>query len=280
MGALADLSDIVNRATGGNSGTPDFPFFYRDSRVDAAAANATVAGRLTSLWQYEGYPAGGAAPSTVAAPDNTTDGAIKQADAGGGRQKWLLGMTAASSVAGTLFLYDRLLHIGGLSGTTTSAQTVGGTLSRYTGSESPGNQIWVEIYSQIGATATTITANYTDQDGNTGISSTATAIGGTGLREPQRIIALPLASGDTGVRAVASVTLAGTTGTAGNFGVSIVRPIAVIPLGLVGAGSIRDFIAGLPSIPEIKAGACLAFAWLANGTTAPQVYGSLHMIEA
>ena len=62
---------------------------------------------------------------------------------------------------GILVLYDRLLHIGGLNATTTAAQTVGGSLSRYTGGA--GNQIWVEIYTQIGTTATTITANYTNQ---------------------------------------------------------------------------------------------------------------------
>jgi hypothetical protein len=187
-------------------------------------------------------------------------------------------MTAAASASGTLILYDRLLHIGGLSGTVITAQTVGGTLTRNT--LGAGNQIWVEIYTQIGTTATTITANYTDQDGNTAQTTTATAIGGTGLREAQRIIPLPLASGDSGVRAVASVTVLATTGTAGSFGVSIVRPIAVIPLGLLGAGAVRDFIAGLPSIPEIATDACLSLAWLANSTGAPQVYGSLHMIEA
>lgn len=280
MAALTNLSDILNRSTGGNSGTPETIFFYKDSRVDAAAAVATIAGRLTSLWQYEGYPAGGAAPGAVAVPVNTTDGALKQTDPGGGREKWLLGITGSASVAGTLILYDRLLHISGLNATTITAQTVGGTLTRYTGTESVGNQIWVEVYTQIGATSTTITASYTDQDGNTGQTTTATAFGNTGLREAQRIIPLPLASGDTGVRAVASVTVLATTGTAGDFGVSIVRPLAVIPLGVPGVGSIRDFIAGIPSIPEVLTDACLAFAWLPNSTTAPQVMGSLHFVEA
>lgn len=279
MAALTDLSDIVNRVTGGNNGTPEHLFFFRDSRVDAAAAAATVAGRMTSLWQYEGNPAGGAAPGAVAVPDNTTDGGLKQTDPGGSRTKWLLGCTASSSAAGTLILYDRLLHISGLNGTTLTAQAVGGALTRYTGAESVGNQIWVEVYTQIGASGTTITAIYTDQGGDGG-TTTATAIGATGLREAQRIISLPLASGDTGVRGVTSVTLAGTTGTAGDFGVSIVRPLAILPIGLLGSGTVRDFIAGLPSIPEIKTDACLALAWLANTTTAPQIFGSLHMIEA
>lgn len=279
MANLTDLSDIIERVTGGNSGTPEHLFYYKDGRV-AAAAGVTVAGRFSSLWQYNGQPSHGAAPGAVAAPDNTTTGGLKQTDPGGGRQKWLLGGTASASVAGTLVIYDRLLHISGLNGTLNTAQTVGGSITRYTGAESVGNQIWVEVYTQIGTTATTITASYTDQDGNSGITSQTAAIGGTGLREVQRMIQIPVASGDTGVRAVASVTLAATTGTAGNFGVTIARPLAYIPLGVVGTGSVRDFISGLPSVIEIKTDACLSLAWLANGTAGPQIWGSLHMVEA
>jgi hypothetical protein len=279
MTALADLSDIVNRCTGGSSGTPELLFFYRDSRVGAGAAAATVAGRMTSLWRYEGSPAGGAAPGGVMNPNNTTDGGLKQANPGGGRQKWLIGATAVASASGTLILYDRLLSISGLSGTTTTAQTVGGSLTRYTGAASVGNMIMIEVYTAIGGTATTITAAYTDQDNNSA-TSTATGIGGTGLSEAQRAIVLPLATGGTGVRAVASVTLAASTGTAGNFGVNIIRPLLVIPVPISGAGVSRNLIAENPGPIEIQTGACLSFMFLANGTTAPQVFGTLSMIEA
>lgn len=278
MTALSDLSDIINRCTGGNSGSPENIFFYKDARVAGAAAAATVAGRITSLWQYDGQPSAGAAPGAVTAPTNATAGALKQTNPGGARQKWLLGATAAPLAAGTLILYDRLLHISGLSGTTTTAQTVGGTLTRNTGGA--GNQIWVEVYTQIGASSTTITASYTNQSGTSGKTTAATAFGNTGFREAQRIIALPLASGDTGVQAVASVTVLATTGTAGNFGVTVARPLLVMPVGVLGVGTIRDLIAGLPGILEVDTNACLAWAWLANGTSAPQIMGSVHMIEA
>jgi hypothetical protein len=281
MAAITNLSDLINRITGGSSGTPDNLFFYRDARVDAAAASATVAGRWTSLWMYEGTPAGGPAPTTVAIPTNASDGALKQSDPGGGRQKWLLGGTLSSLATGTLIVYDRLLHIGNLNATTITAQTVGGTLTRYTSTtESVGNQIWVEIYTIIGTTATTITASYTNQAGTSGRTTTATAFGGTGLREAQRIIPLPLAQGDTGVQAVASVTVLASTTTAGAFGVTIAKPLLVVPCSLVGVGSVRDLISGLPSISEVKTGACLSLVWVPNGTTAPQLIGSIHMVEA
>lgn len=282
MTALTDLSDVINRATGGNSGTPENLFFYRDSRIGAAAAAATVAGRLTSLWLYNGQPSGGSAPGgTARNPTNSTDGGLRQTDPGGSRQKWLLGATGSPLNAGTLFIYDRLADISGLVGNSASAQNLTSfSVSRYTSTAAAGNQIFLEIYTQIGATGTTVTASYTNQAGTASRTTQATSFGATGFREAQRMIQLPLQSGDTGVRSVESVTLAATTGTAGDFGVVIARPLLVIPLSMPGTGSVRDLIAGLPGPIEIQAGACLAMSWLANGTTAPQLFGSIHMIEA
>jgi hypothetical protein len=192
-------------------------------------------------------------------------------------------MTAAAlniSSSGTesiFILYDRLLHVSGFSGTNTGAQAVGGSLTRnVTGS---GNQIWVEIYTQIGATPTTITASYTDQDGNSGQTTAAAAIGGTNDREPQHMIQLPLADGDDGVQAVASVTLAGSTGTVGDFGVTVVRPLLVVHLALNAQGNARDLIAGIPSFVEIDSGACLAFMYQAMDTNDNQFLGTLQFVE-
>lgn len=275
MTAFADLSELVNRLSGGNSGTPQFLAAWKDGRVNGAAATAPVAGRWSSLWRYEGNPSHGGAPGAVAAPDRTTAGALKQTNAGGGREKWMTACGVHANVAGTLVIYDRLLHIGGLNGTTTTAQTVGGTLTRNTGGV--GNQIWIEVNTIIGTTATTITAEYTDQDGNTGQVSTAVAIGGTGLREAERIIPLTLASGDYGVRAVANVDLLASTGTAGDFGVVVARPLVAISVGVAGGGNIRTFMDG--PMPKIDDDACLAMAWIASTTTIPQVGAYLTMVE-
>ena len=274
MAQILDLSDLIRLATG--DGYPESIFFYRDARVGAAVAVATVAGRLTSLWQYNGIPAGGAKPGAAAVPNNATAGGLLQTNPGGTREKWLLGITAASLAAGTLILYDRLLHCGGLDGTVTTPQAVGGTLTRSTGGI--GNQIWAEIYDLVGVTARNITAIYTNEN-DEAKTTVATAIGGTGFREAQRLIVLPLAAGDRGVKGVTSVTLDASTGTAGDFGVNVINPVAIVPLGLVGVGSMRDFIAGLPSIVKVDSGACLAMAWLANATAAPQVLGSVHFVE-
>jgi hypothetical protein len=278
MGEIADLSDLVNRMTGGASGTPEHINWYRDARTNGAAATATVAGRYTSLWRYEGIPSSGAVPgASPLVPTNATAGALKQTDSSGGRTKYLIGADATAIAPGTLLIYDRLLHISGMAGTNTAPQSVGGTLTRNT--TGVGNEIWIEIYTIIGTSATTITASYTNQDGDAA-TTVATAIGGTGLREAERLIRLPLAVGDTGVQGVTSITLAGTTGTVGDFGVTVARPLLSIPVSTNAVLGTKDLISGFPAMLPIEAGACLSLAWLANATTAPIAMGSLHFVEA
>lgn len=275
MGSVQSLHAFINRVTGGNNGNPESTFYHKESRVGGAAAAAPVAGRYTSLWEYEGITPHGVPPTTVAAPDHTTNGGIKQTAPGGGRQRWLHALSAGMTAAGTILVYDRLLHIGNLDGTNTGAQAVAGAITRNTGGK--GNEIWVEIYAQIGATPTTITASYTDEAGNSGQTTAAVAIGGTGLREAQRMIPLSRAVGDSGVQAVASVTLAGTTGTAGNFGVVVLRPIATIGVSTPGVLTWHTFLDGWNPF-DISA-ACVAMTYLPNSTTVVQVDGFFNSAE-
>jgi hypothetical protein len=281
MTALTDLSDLINKATGGNSGTPENLFFYKSQRIAGAAATAPIAGRPASLWLYDGLPGAGVAPGAVAIPTVATAGALGQVNPGGGRQKLLYSIWATGLVAGTLILYDRLLHQSNLSGTTATAQTVQGTgsptpaLTRYT--NGIGNIVFAEIYTILGATTSSIVMSYTDQADNV-TTSPSVLFGNTNYREVTRAIMLPLASGDTGVKTVRTVTHA-TTGTAGAYGITIGHPLATLSAGSGSAGW-RDFTTGLPGIPEILTDACLAFLWVPNNTTIPELFGGLSMLES
>ena len=281
MAALTDLSDLINRGTGGNNGAPETPFFFKAPRIAGAAATVPIAGRMASLWRYDGMPGGGAIPTTGAIPDRTTQGALPHTAAGGGREKFALTVGLSSSVAGTFTLYDRLFHIGVLSGTVTTAQTVQGStptpaLTRNTGGV--GNVVFVEIYTLIGNTAQTITMNYTNQAGTTGRISTAVAIGGSNNREATRVIMLPLQGADTGVRAVESVTLSGSTATAGEFGVIIARPFPLLPVATAGMAVIRDWTTGLPMPPDVN-DMCLSLLFFPAASTAPDIYGGFSFVE-
>ncbi|MBK8260247.1 MAG: hypothetical protein IPK80_02795 [Nannocystis sp.] len=277
MAAITDLSDLISLSSGGGSAAPQNPWFFKQARIAGAAATAPIAGRPASLWRYDGAPAGGAVPTTVEAPTNATVGAIPITSPGGGRELFLTQAWATGLVGGTLILYDRLLHIGGLDATNASPQTVGGTLTRYT--DGAGNFVMAEIYTIIGTTARNITMSYTDQDGNSGQTSVAAQIGATGFREVTRAIYLPLASGDTGVQAVASVDLDASTGTAGNFGVTVGHPLAYIGIGTSGAPGWRDFVTGLPGIPTVGDDACLSLLWIPVTTTVPEIVGGLGIVE-
>lgn len=281
MAAITDLSDLINRQSGGNSGTPNNLFFHKVPRVSGVAATTPIAGRGCSLWTYDGMPTSGAAPTVAAVPTRTTQGALPFTAPGGSREKHLIGGSITPSVAGVYLLYDRLLHIGDLNGTVTTSQTVQGTtptpaLTRNTGGA--GNMAWYEIYTAIGTTSSTLTMTYTDQDGNTGNTSTIN-IGATGFREVTRAQRIPLAAGDSGVRSIQSVQLSVTTGTAGNFGITIAQPLAWIPVGAAGSAGWRDYTTGLPGIPTIDTDACLALMFIPTAATAPEVWGCIATIE-
>jgi len=282
MGSVADLSQLVNTLTGG-TGASEQIWFYQDNRIGAAAGATPVVGQFTSLWTFNMMPGGqGAAPgSTARNPTRTTPGALGQSDPTGGRQKYIAGAVSTATTSGVQIWYDRLADISGLNATTITAQnTTGLAVSRYTGAASAGNQIWIEIFTIIGTTATTISATYTNQAGTSGRVTPLVVFGGTNRREATRIIVMPLAAGDTGVRSVESVTVTATTGTAGNFGVVIARPLVNIPIGLGGTGTLIDCLSSMPAFPEVQTGACLSQIWFASTTTSPITVGSFSMVEA
>lgn len=277
---FTSISDIISLQTQTTSSFAQNIYFFKDARIGNGAATASVAGNYTSLWMYNGAPSSGnnTIPGASAICNRMTTGSMYQSDPVLNRL-YLLGVVAGSLSAGTLILYDRLVHMGGLSGTTITPQAVSSSaLTRYSGSNSVGNQMFVEIFTPVGATAVSINATYINQDGNTAVTPSA-SIGGVGLQEATRIIPLRLATGDTGVRSVDRVILSATTATAGNFGVFIGHPLAVLPISTVAVGTVRDMIFGVPSIPQIEANACLTWMWLANGVTAPQIYGELRIVE-
>jgi hypothetical protein len=281
MAALTDLSDLINRQTRGNSGAPEAVFFHKVPRIAGVLATTPVAGRGVSFWQYDGMPGGGPAPGTAAIPDRTTPGAIPFTAPGGSREKLTISAGIIPLIAGVYQLYDRLFHIGNLSGISTTDQTIQGStptpaLTRNTGGA--GNFAFYEIYTAVGTTGTTLTMTYTNQDGVTGKTSTIN-FGGTGFREATRFQRIPLAAGDSGLRAIEKIRLTTSTGTAGSFAIGIAQPISWIPVGAPGVMGWRDFTTGLPGVPAIDPNACLSL-WGALATaTPPELFGSLAFVE-
>lgn len=279
---ILDVSDLINIATGGASGTAQQVNFFKTGLRLGIAPTAPVAGRISSLWFYDGMPGGAStAPTTATALTSTTAGGLQATAAASSQRFRFLGMVATGLVAGSVILYDRLVQHGGLSGTTTGAQTTNlptAALTRQT--TGVGVEAWLEVYTIVGSTGTTATISYTDQSGVSGNTSSAITFGGTGFREQDRILPVALASGDYGVRAVASVTLAGSTATAGAFGVTLAYPIIVLPIPIVGVGALHSsfLLPGGPIDLGVNGDPCLAFAWHPNTTTAPTLFGSAYFL--
>ena len=277
MGNVTDLSDLLNRSSGGASGAPENIFFFKIARVGGAAAAATVTGRLNSFWRYEGSPGAGEIPTTAENPSKSTSGAIVFTNASAGFEKWITHIAAGSLNAGTLILYDRLAQVGGFDSTLTTEQTVN-TPSLTRNTNAIGNIMFAEIHSQLGATNRNLTVEYVS-DGDVTASSTV-QMGATSFREVNRVLMLPVAGGHRGVKTVNKLVLNGSTGTAGNFSIVIGRPLAWVPIGVAGGTGWRDFTTGLPGLPKIDDNACLSFLWLASTTVAPEIFGALSTIQA
>lgn len=248
MSALLGLDDLIKRASADDANLQRV--WWRKSGQVSGALVTTAAGLVYSDWLEDGDVwQAGAAPAAVTAPTNATQGALPFTNPSG--QLWMAGSMWIADARVAIGMYDRLLQCGGLSGTSTGVQTVGGAITRNTGGV--GNRIFIEISTAIGATLRNLTVNYTDQSGNA--HSAVRPLGGTNLQEAARFIHVPLASGDYGVRGVTSVQLDSSTGTAGDFAVIIARPIKVFGIPWAGA-KFENPLSGW--VAEIPSGACLS----------------------
>ena len=221
-------------------------------------------------------PLNGVAPTASVVHTKTTLGTYpfdNWQDAGSGNVYCLGGdLTSAGSFGlrqnGTFILADRLVHSGGLSGIVTTAQTTNlptAALTRYT--TGVGVLGYLEIYSNIGNTATTVTVSYTNQAATAGKISLAQTFGGNDYNAAPRMVPIPLAAGDTGIRSVQSVTVLATTGTAGNFGVTLVKPIAIFAPSGDTAEQFDPVLSGnWCGIPPIQNGACLQLITMTDGS--------------
>jgi hypothetical protein len=236
-----------------------------------------------SEWLQTGDPVAGSAPGAAAIPDRTTTGAIGQINKGGSEQRaWLRRYGDGGNGLGlqSMFaLVDRIAHIGGLDGTLNTAQTVSfPSLTRYTS----GVGVWaaIEVYTNIGATGTTATISYSNTVPTSGQTSPAIVVGGAGFQNQRTILPFGYASGDLGVTQVASVTLAASTGTAGNFGITLFKTLGVWGQNNTTPYPHRGTPTDLPGpMPVIQDGACLQLIHWGAGQATSIVVGQLAFFE-
>jgi hypothetical protein len=241
------------------------------------AAISGVTGRLSSLWTAT--PLAGAAPGGNAVPTNATTGSLGQND--GSASLWLAGFRSNKDRAATVILADRLVHTDGLSGTVTTAQTTNlptTALTRYT--SGVGVLAALEIYGALGATATTFTCSYTNSGGTSGRTSPAYPIGSTTYNQVGRFLIMPMQAGDVGVKSVESVTVLASTLTAGNFGVTLFKPLYAHfdPFTFAQGPVVQDFV-NTALLPQIQNGACLFVIESLSATASAISHNEVLLIE-
>lgn len=251
--------------------------------LDKASLPNTAAGQYHSLWRATGQPGQAATPAAAAVCDHTLTGAIgftqqtAPATTYGG---WMQAVCSNSAV--TVEIHDRLMHMGGLNGTLTSAQTVGLDINSNLATANLGDrkgdanysdvQWWMEWYTDTGSTAVTATVAVTYNDGTTG---NLTNISLAATRRASLMIPLnglvPAAAAGKFIRDIDTVTLSATTGSAGNFGFTATRPRMTMPLLIANKTEVLDWAA--LGLPEVFNSSCLFALQLASTTTTGTVRG-------
>lgn len=188
-------------------------------------------------------------------------------------------------VPGVLMLVDMQGYYPGISLNSASAQTLVGTPAlRY--EKGAGVRAFLAITTAAGATAHNINLSYTNQAGTAGrtlpntVACTASAIAShithSGTAANNYGPFLPMANGDTGIRSVQSVTVSAASG-AGVAALCIVKPLLTLPITTASVAVERDLVNQLPSMPQVKDGACLTWLYFAGAATGASTnfYGSL-----
>lgn len=260
----------------------DFNYYLKNSNfalfdTDVYSSLSTSLTFLEDLW-FELIPNKSVVPTTAVVCTRSTLGALNYDinNPSGTNKLRLFGATVEKDfVNGTdlryrsYILVDRLSHQGGLSMNTAGAQTTNlptAALTRYT--DGVGVMAGYTFTVQSGAASTdgTITITYTNQAG-TGSRVSPTVIFPTSRRVLSTFGVLPLASGDSGVRSIASVTV--TSSGTGSFGLVLFKPLAIINTSSDSSRNQCNFVDGdlIGGMPEVLSNACLCMLGVNNGKT-------------
>lgn len=256
---------------------------------DKASLSTFAGGNHVSLWRANGQPGQGAIPAAAAACNNVLLGGFSIPQQTLPVRSYGAYMEVSTSLSASSFeIHDRIAHMGGLNGTLTTAQTVGLDLNTLSASENIAERMgasdysdvqwWLEWYTATGATAVTATVAVTYHDGTTGnLSVSLSATRPASLAIPLNG-SIPAAGAGKYIRAVNSVTLSATTGTAGSFGVTCTRLRMGSGVNVSYLKEVRNaFDLGLPEIyaksclfiivqtPSTSSGVCRGQAKIANG---------------
>lgn len=254
------------------------------------AFNKTVttaegAGTWESLWRVSGNPTAGAVPPAYNSgsgyvPTSATTGSLGQTNSA--QQLRLNGMSAASSVAGTLILYDRLWACSGMTtnAITTLNVTTPGSLPtgrlRDGSSDYSDVEAWIEFYTAPGATGGNWTLTYVDGAGSAG--ATAVYVHPANAETVGQMMPFPMsASAAPGVQQVTSLGFSAASGSAGSVGITLLRRLATIPMLVANVEGYKNALD--LALERVRDDACLALMVMCSTTSTGIIQGHVGMSD-
>lgn len=245
----------------------------RRQNIYKASSTSEGVGTFQSLVRATGYPIAGPVPTagTGQIPTRNDTYTLEFTNPTEGRKQYLARVNLSCSTSGSLIIYDRLWVNSGLVGNIITSQAVN-SLALTRSVDGIGVEIFLEVYTAMGATGSTFTVTYTDGDN---ISRTGTYI------QPANALTVgqmcPFILTGRGVKSIQSVILSISTGTAGNFGLTLLRRIVDIPFNTPNIPvNLDSFALGLPELPDNS-----ALCMMANCTTTNtgNLIGTIDLIE-
>ncbi|UOF80954.1 hypothetical protein [Caudoviricetes sp.] len=279
--SFASLSAIITAATGGKMQNLNFS-------KTGVASNAI--GNANDLWTRAGQPvagaAGGAAPGGTV-PTNASTGALGYVNPSSANTGHLTTANITASVVNnTLLLYDRLFAVAKTMNSTVT-EVVSGVPTRYTNTTVGstdyigGNYVFpANPTTVLAATAHNWNGLYTDQDGNAAVVLPTTAgvsacvVGGVDIVASTPGWFLPLASGDTGIKALTAMTCSALVAT-GTIDFVIGHPIAFFPCPIANMICTFDGINTAFNLQFIFDNACLSFMEMPKPATTATTYSGI-----
>lgn len=271
------IDDIINAITNGQTDT------YAWNKQSTAPV---AAGVWHSTFAEPGMPASGATDSGGTQYVNGSGGSGASANKGGfgfatisvspqGRVG--ISFSAAASQPLTAVVADRLCALGPTTVTTTGSKTLTTlpALPRYT--SGIGVEAWLEVTTAFTTTAGSFYLDsYTGSNNTSGTSATssrlATAISAT-IKIGDMIGPFPLLPPDVGVKAIASFNVNAAPATGAVNIVLLKRLATFVPIPVAASANSRNLLSQIPALPVLTDGATLFVMWLAQNTTAPNLYG-------
>lgn len=137
-------------------------------------------------------------------------------------------------------------------------------------------EILLEVTAAVAASAVTVSITYTNQAGVTGRSTGASAALTSFTLD--RMIAMPLQAGDTGVQKIEAIVIGGTAAATGSVNVILARRLATFDLrGTVGGLDAQGW--DLTGAPVVFADSCLWLTTLIDSTVGGSVSLDLDIIN-